>query len=61
SGETKTPIAALTDDILHTSWFKTPVPLYIMAVALTLGFWGGDIFNRRFGAGKHLRRTKKAA
>ncbi len=24
-------------------------PLYIIAVALTLGFWGGDIFNRKYG------------
>ena len=61
SGEPETPITSITDDILNTPWFKTPVPLYVMSVAITLGFWGGDIFNRRFGAGKHRRRTRKAA
>lgn len=50
SGETKTPFVMLTESILQTSWFKTPVPLYLTAVAMTLGFWGGDIFDRNFGA-----------
>lgn len=40
------------DRLIGTSWFKTPVPLYLMAVAITLGFWGGDIFDRKFGAQK---------
>lgn len=40
------------DRLIGTSWFKTPVPLYLMAVAITLGFWGGDIFDRKFGAKK---------
>lgn len=60
SGGTKTPIAVITDDILHKSWFETPVPLYVMAVALTLGFWGGDIFERKFGLEKTRRKTRKA-
>jgi len=29
------------------SWFETPVPIYVVVVAITLGFWGGDIFYRR--------------
>jgi len=33
------------------SWFESPVPFYLLAVAITLGFWGGDIFDRKFGAG----------
>jgi hypothetical protein len=61
SGEPKTPIAAITDDIIHKSWLDTPVPIYIMAVAITLGFWGGDIFDRKFGAGKPQRRARKMA
>lgn len=63
SGETKTPLMSVTDDIFGGTWFRTPVPLYIMAVAMTLGFWGGDIFTRKFsiGIGKHYRRTRKAA
>lgn len=43
------------------SWFYTPVPLYIMAVALTLGFWGGDIFDRRFGARRPGQRSRRQA
>lgn len=60
SGKTKTPLSSVTDDIFSTSWFKTPVPLYLMAVAITLGFWGGDIFDRGFGARKNRRRARKA-
>lgn len=41
-----------------SSWFETPVPLYVTAVALTLGFWGGDIFHRRFGAKKRVHRRR---
>lgn len=47
------------------SWLKTPVPLYVMAVAITLGFWGGDIFTRTYSLGSYKqhgsRRTKRAA
>ncbi len=60
SGETKAPLAVLTGSILNTSWFKTPVPLYLIAVAITLGFWGGDIFDRNFGASKYRRPRKTA-
>lgn len=61
SGAAITPLGVLADDILHTSWFKTPVPLYLLAVAITLGFWGGDIFDRNFGARKNRSRSRKAA
>lgn len=37
---------------LHLSWFETPVPMYLVTVALTLGFWGGDAFDRYYGARK---------
>lgn len=50
----------VVDNILSTSWFETPVPLYVTALALTLGFWGGDIFHRKFGSTKHQRRSHKA-
>jgi len=46
--------------ILSTSWFQTPVPLYVIAVGLTLGFWGGDVFHRRFGAKAVRKRAKRA-
>lgn len=63
SGETKTPLSSVTDDIFGGTWFRTPVPLYIMAVAMTLGFWGGDIFTRKYSIGisKYHRRTRKVA
>lgn len=61
SGVTKAPIVQLTESILATSWFKTPVPLYLIAVAMTLGFWGGDIFDRNFGARRRQSSRRKAA
>ncbi len=61
TGDTKTPLAVLANDVIGTSWFKTPVPLYLIAFAITLGFWGGDIFDRNFGAHKPHYRARKAA
>lgn len=61
NGETKPFFTGIRDNILRISWFETPVPLYLLAVALTLGFWGGDAFDRRFGVTKHYRKTRKAA
>jgi hypothetical protein len=52
---TSQPFNQAISSILGSSWFETPVPLYLTAVGVTLGFWGGDIFNRFFGA-KSLRR-----
>lgn len=47
----KTPIiTTITDAIAPSQWFTSPVPLYVVAVAVTLGFWGGEIFVRRFGS-----------
>ena len=46
------------DNIL--SWFKASVPVYSIIVAITLGFWGGDLFDRRFGAGKNQEIIKRA-
>lgn len=51
-------LTQVINNILSTSWFETPVPLYVIAVGLTLGFWGGDIFNRHFGA-KSQRKRKR--
>lgn len=61
SAVTQTPLAAMTGSIFNTSWFETPVPLYLMAVAITLGFWGGDIFDRNYGASKPRPRARKIA
>ena len=53
-------LTQIINSITTSSWFETPVPLYVIAVGLTLGFWGGDIFNRRFGARRLHKRTKRA-
>jgi hypothetical protein len=50
TGTSSQPLAQVVNNILSSSWFETPVPLYLSAVGVTLGFWGGDIFNRFFGA-----------
>jgi len=64
NGTTASPAASTTQDD-GISWLKTPVPLYVLAVAITLGFWGGDIFTRTFSLGSYRqhgsRRTKRAA
>ncbi len=66
SGSVKKPTTSIVSNIVNTPWFKTPVPLYLTAVAITLGFWGGDIFDRKFGAGrykvsKRRRKVRKSA
>ena len=45
---TNTTTTTTLDNILGSSWFQSPVPFYLVAVAITLGFWGGDLFDRRF-------------
>jgi hypothetical protein len=50
------PFGQVVNSLLGSAWFETPVPLYLTAVGITLGFWGGDIFNRFFGAkGVHTK------
>lgn len=39
-----------------TIWTNAPVPLYFAAVALVLGFWVGDIFQRYFAVKRGTRR-----
>ncbi|MCX6728304.1 MAG: hypothetical protein NTV39_00840 [Candidatus Saccharibacteria bacterium] len=39
-------------------WYESPVPFYLLAIAITLGFWGGDIFDRKYGARTQHRRKK---
>jgi len=61
TNETKTSNTANSNDVWsNLAWLMTPVPLYILAVAITLGFWGGDIFNRNFGANKHHQRYRRS-
>lgn len=37
---------------IDKSWFETPVPIYLIVVAITLGFWGGDLFYRHANIGQ---------
>jgi hypothetical protein len=39
-------------------WFESSVPIYWAAVALVMGFWIGDIFQRFFGIKKPVRRAR---
>lgn len=50
--------SAMIENIIEFGWFETPVPFYLLAVAVTLGFWGGDIFDRRFGSGKLINKKQ---
>jgi len=59
NGETSSFFTGLRDSITQISWFETPIPLYLLAVALTLGFWLGDLFDRRFGITKSYRKTRR--
>jgi len=46
-----TPIGTIVSGI-GSIWTEVPVPLYWAAVALVLGFWIGDIFQRIFAKSK---------
>ncbi len=37
------------------SWIEASVPVYLVAVAITVGFWGGDLFDSHFGSPKKPR------
>jgi len=52
NGEVKPIITTISEALSPSVWFTSPVPLYVVAVIVTLAFWGGDLFDRRFGAGK---------
>lgn len=43
----------------NTSWLQTPVPIYLMVLALTIGFWIGDFFDRHFGISKYHKLKRK--
>ncbi|MDB5179632.1 MAG: hypothetical protein JWN12_264 [Candidatus Saccharibacteria bacterium] len=45
--ETTTPFNSIANG-LGSIWTEAPVPLYVAAVTLVLGFWVGDIFQRIF-------------
>lgn len=44
---------------LSNIWTEAPVPLYFAALALVLGFWIGDIFQRYFNSKKPKASTRR--
>lgn len=40
----------------HKFWFDVSIPVYYIILALTLGFWVGDLFDKKFGL---LKKSKK--
>lgn len=63
NGQGETFLTTIAEAVSPENWFTSPVPLYVVAVVMTLAFWGGDIFDRRFGSHKrpHSRGRKRAA
>ena len=64
SGEGTTLLTTIVEAVSPENWLTSPVPLYVVAVLATLAFWGGDIFDRRFGGRKvttHHRGRKRPA
>jgi hypothetical protein len=59
NGEYPTFFSGIRDSFTRISWFETPVPLYLLAVALTLGFWMGDLFDQRFGITKTYKKARR--
>lgn len=59
NGVGKPIITAIGEALSPSAWFTSPVPLYVVAVLVTLAFWGGDIFDRRYGARKARGRSTK--
>lgn len=47
-------------EAISSGWFETPVPFYLLAVAITLGFWFGDIFDRRYNSNPRSRKRRLA-
>lgn len=57
--EESTAISSIVDSMSSLSPLGMSVPFYLLAVAITLGFWCGDIFERSFGNlnSKHQKRA----
>lgn len=67
NGKTKSVSASTVIDNLTNQifggkpWYESPVPFYLLAIAITIGFWGGDIFDRKYGAVNHKAKRKVRA
>lgn len=45
----------------YTFWLNASIPVYYVVLALTLGFWVGDLFDRKFGVNKSRQKIRRAA
>ncbi len=52
------PVDGIVRDI-QTVWLESPIPLYIAAVTLALGFWVGDVFQRFITSQTTTHKSKK--
>jgi len=52
-------VASLQYSSFNDSWLQAQVPIYLAVLALTVGFWIGDIFDRRFGISKYHKLKRK--
>ncbi|USN96745.1 MAG: hypothetical protein H6797_00905 [Candidatus Nomurabacteria bacterium] len=46
---------------MNLSWFDSPVPTYFLAVAIVIGFWAGDYFERAILATRKVRGRRRHA
>ncbi len=58
NGEPTTGAGNTILDDIKTLWIEAPVPLYIAAVTLALGFWVGDVFQRLTNTSHTIRKHK---
>lgn len=58
-GDSKSTTLPIIGNVIDYSWFDVPVPLYFLALALTLGFWCGDLFDRKFGQNFRYKKVRK--
>jgi hypothetical protein len=52
---------SIDNTLKNTQWLQTPAPIYLIVLALIVGFWVGDIFDRKFGISKSYKKRRKVA
>lgn len=53
--------ASIKDTVMDTSWLQTSVPVYLLVLVLTLGFWVGDVFDRHFSITRLRKQQRRSA
>jgi hypothetical protein len=59
SGAVASPVSNTVEEIISKTGLIAPVPVYLLAVSVTAGFWIGDIFNSKFGIKKNKVLSKE--